>query len=306
MTRRADGAAVVIAFIMAGLQTVSGGEALPSIPIPHSIARVVDARWNPSIPPDYILIQDIHLHPEAQANIAAVLLFVHAHWGVRNVLVEGAYAGQPVSVDRWTGNNHQALRSALQEGSLGGPEMAAAMAPGRDLALAGLEDPELYRQNLQAFDGVRQEVTDAVNDLKTLEVMQRSLDMTQTRFSEEELQTMDLLVHLKMKPAEWSTFQKASFAMPESTALAGALAKAQMFYRLADMRSQFFLKAAEASESAGPKVLVVGGFHTAAMAARLAQEGKSYVVISPQITQSGFEDLYEHRMQESISALKLR
>ena len=94
--------------------------------------------------------------------------------------------------------------------------------------------------------------------------------------------------------------------MPESPALAITLAKAQEFYQLADLRSQAFLTAAEASAPEGPKVLVVGGFHTAAMAARLAQEGKSYVVISPLITQSGFEDLYEHRMQESISALKLR
>lgn len=291
---------------MAGLHTMSYSEVLPSIPIPQSIARVVDAHWDPSTSPDYILIQDIHRHPEAQANIAAVLLFAHAHWGVRNVLVEGAYAGQSIPIDRWTGNSPPALRSALQEGLLGGPEMAAAMAPDRDLTLTGLEDVELYRQNLQAFDGVRQEATEAVNDLKTLDVMQRSIDMTQTRFSEEELQMMDLLVHLKMKPAEWSAFQKASFTMPESAALAGALAKAQTFYHLADLRSQAFLKSAEATATTGPKVLVVGGFHTAAMAAHLARQGKSYVVIAPQITQSGFEDLYERRMQESISALKLR
>ena len=179
MRRSANRAAMVMALAMAGLQTVSYGEALPSLPIPHSIARVVDAHWDPSTPPDYILIQDIHRHPEAQANIAAVLLFAHTHWGVRNVLVEGAYTGQTISVERWLGNSHQGLRSALNEGSLGGPEMAAAMTPGHDLTLTGLEDPELYRQNLKAFDGVRQEATKAVNDLKTLEVMQRSLDMTQ-------------------------------------------------------------------------------------------------------------------------------
>src|SRR5579872_3031705 len=231
-------------FAMAGLQIADADATrspLPSLPIPASIARVVDARWPSSKAPDYILIQDIHRHPEAQANIAAVLLFAHTHWGVQNVWVEGAYAGQAIPVNGWTGNPHQALRSALNEGLISGPEMAAAMASGQDLTLMGLEDPELYRKNLQAYDGVKQEMTEAVNDINTLEVMQRSLDMSQPRFSEEDLQTMDLLVHLKMKPAEWSAFQKTPFTMPESAALAHVLAQAQAFYRLADLRSEVFL-----------------------------------------------------------------
>ena len=65
--------------------------------------------------------------------------------------------GRSIPIDRWARDSHEDLRSAIQEGLLGGAGMAAAMAPAQDLTLRGMEDPELYRKNLLAFDGVRQE-----------------------------------------------------------------------------------------------------------------------------------------------------
>jgi len=41
------------------------------------------------------------------------------------------------------------------------------------------------------------------------------------------------------------------------------------------------------------------------MAKTLRQEGISYVVLAPRITQGGFEDLYSQGMHQTISALKL-
>ena len=88
------GSMVILA--MAGLQTGSRGEALPSIPIPHSIARVVDAHWDPSssLRITFSFRTSIGIPKRRPISRPFCCCSLTAHWGVRNVLVEGAYAGQ--------------------------------------------------------------------------------------------------------------------------------------------------------------------------------------------------------------------
>ena len=68
-----------------------------------------------------------------------------------------------------------------------------------------------------------------------------------------------------------------------------------------------FLKQAQKQAPAcpGPRILVVGGFHTPSMTRYLRERNRTYVVLTPPITQVGYEPLYEEHMMASISALNL-
>src|SRR5947207_15890572 len=68
-------------------------EILRALGIPSSLAQVTDAVLpQAKALPEFILIQDIHRHPEAQLKIAAILLCGRARWGVRDIFMEGLYA----------------------------------------------------------------------------------------------------------------------------------------------------------------------------------------------------------------------
>ncbi len=252
--------------------------------------------------PEYVLIQDIHRHPEVQANIAAILLAAYHRWGIREVFVEGLYAHEVA--ERPTGTE-TSLREAMRAGQLSGAEAANALS-GNDLNLCGLEDPRLYRENMQAFDQVRNQTAGALRELKTLQMMQRAFDVSGTRDSLDHLDEMELMVRLRIKPSEWSAFLKTPWTIPTSPALASALKEAEHFYQVVDQRSQIFVETTEETPLKGPRVLIIGGFHTARVAELLRSRGRSYVVLSPRVTESGYDNLYESRMQESISALKIR
>ncbi len=259
--------------------------------VPVSIAKVTDG----ALPsgggvPDVILVQDIHRHPEVQGHIAALLLYGSHHWGLKDVYLEGAQAALPV---------------ALQGGRLSGAEMAVALEPGSPVRLHGLEDPALYRENVSAYEAAERLKEPALQELKTARFLQNSLDVETGSQAPDRWALLQRMLQLRLKPAEHAAYLNNPYQGHEGSALKEAIRAAEDFYTLADQRSQTFLKNLKSSAVGGPQLVVVGGYHTAMMAQALRKQGRSFAVLSPNVTQSGFEDLYARGMQQTISALKL-
>jgi hypothetical protein len=243
--------------------------------IPLSEGTVVDASGRR---PAVILIQDVHRHPEAQQHIRAIILSAMAHLGAKEIYLEGA----------WTHGQTA------------------------DYPFSGLEDPDTYRANVAAYQAVEKDREDALREIDTAQLFENAFDAD----ASPSWPLIKRLIQLRLKPAEYAEYARHPFcpaaswrASPSGRATASALARAvesaELFYQLASRRSDIFLAQAKRLHQTGPQVLVVGGFHTAGMAEKLREQGISYVVLSPRITQSGFEDLYSQGMHQTISALKL-
>lgn len=100
-----------------------------------------------------ILIQDAHVHEEAQRHLAGLLKFLSQTYGLKAVGVEGAEGDlDPHALSYFP--NRAALEKAasyfLKEGRLTGSEYAA-MALDPSLRLFGAEDRHLYEQNRELF-----------------------------------------------------------------------------------------------------------------------------------------------------------
>jgi hypothetical protein len=76
-----------------------------------------------------------------------------------------------------------------------------------------------------------------------------------------------------------------------------------MFYRLADARSDVFVDRITAQKNTEPVAVVVGGFHTPAMAEALRKRHISFIVVTPRITAAPDPSLYRARLQASANAL---
>jgi len=265
--------------------------------IPASVASVVDASGKD---PQYIIIQDIHRHPEAQQNISAMIMYGLRHWGTTELFVEGSWAkGDELKEST---PHFSSLLDAVREGRMGGAEMAVAMTPNPDLKFMGLEDADVYRQNVEAYEAVESARDDALRELETSRLLSRVFDSSPN----DSCSLVKRLIQLRLKPSEYADYLQHPYHASPNSRLAEAVASAEHFYQVANERSRIFLEKAKAMHQSGIQVLVVGGFHTAAMTEQLRQEGISYVVLSPQITQGGYEDLYARGMHDTISALKLR
>jgi hypothetical protein len=269
--------------------------------VPPSVATLRDA-WMPSgqTLPEFILIQDIHRHPEAQQQIAALILHGSRHWGTRDVFVEGAWAtDEPLPSPR---PRRRTVLADVRAGLMSGAELAAVMAPDHDLQLFGLEDSDIYRENVAAYQTVEKFRPEALRELNTARLFSRFLDIP-NRPSWDGLQR---LLELRLKPVDYQQYASHKFRPATDSALSIALRAAERYYELANLRSRVFLDVAKKAHRNRPCVLVVGGFHTGDMAKQLRQDGYSYVVVSPRVTQGGFEDLYQRGMRTTVNALKLR
>jgi hypothetical protein len=296
--------ALLIASSATGAPLEPLSEAQRRLGVPTSVARVTDASpLAESGIPDFVLIQDVHQHAEVQSEIASVLLYARRHWPVRTVFVEGAFSQIDLSA-AVQGKSAGSPGTWIREGRLSGPEMAALMSNG-ELRLTGLEDIDLYRANLRAYDAVMRDQDAAARELDGLRLVATSLDLQNARYPEQDLALMNRLVRLRLKPSEIAEYRSAPVPRPHSPALRRTIEKAEIFYQLADERSRVFIDRAERESAEGPKVLVVGGFHTALMAEMLREAGRSYAVLTPRVTQPGDERSYRERMRESVSALKL-
>jgi hypothetical protein len=272
--------------------------------VPESIAKVTDGYLRPNNTlPEMILFQDVHRHPEVQGDIAAVVLYGSHHWGLKDVYLEGAQAGTEVAISR--DGTVASLRNAVQTGLLSGAEMAAALEPDSSLELHGLEDPNLYRENVEAYERTEHLRDLALQELDTAQVLQDAWDVPVDRPGATEIPLLIKLLQLRLKPAEHEAFMNNPYNGPTNSALRDAILEAEHFYSIADERSEAFLRNAERSSADVPRLLVVGGFHTEKMASLLRSQGHSFVVLTPHVTQTGYDELYARGMHQTISALKL-
>jgi hypothetical protein len=272
--------------------------------IPPSIAQVTDGQWVPGAKlPEIILVQDIHRHPEVQGHIAALLLHGVGQWGLKDVYLEGAQAEAPVALP--STSDTPSLRDALLEGRLSGAEVAVAMDPEAAITLHGLEDLSVYRQNVLAYEEVERWREPAFQELQTVNILETALDIDGGFALGIGDSLLRRMLQLRLKPADYATYKAHQFVGHEGSALCEAVRAAEAFYTLADQRSEIFLANLESGSSESPRLVIVGGYHTAWMAQELRRRGRSFAVLTPQVTESGYEDLYARGMQDTISALKL-
>ena len=256
-----------IALSLVAAQTLAAGSLdviQNQLGIPLSEGRVIEASGRK---PQVYLIQDIHKHPEAQQHIRSIILTLK-RGGAGDVFLEGAWS----------------------EGAM------------PDFHYQGLEDPDLYKANVAAYQAVSDVREPALREIETSELLDNALDTGSGR----PWALIKRLVELRMKPGEYADYLANPFRPEPGTDLARAVASAERFYELANQRSRVFLDHVRSAQRGGAQVLVVGGFHTAAMAEELRKEGTSFVVLAPRVTQGGYDELYSQGMRETISALKLR
>lgn len=297
--------------------------------IPTELAHVSDA-YLPTPPltpaegiptnsafPHFILLQDVHRHPEVQGQISAIIVHAYENWGVKKVFVEGAFSPIDLSVfHRLPEEARGALMQKLiQEGTLCGPELAAVVLMEREwrdppispFQLLGMEEPHLYKNNLRAYAQVVKQREKAMHELAALKRLQADLRLPQTHILVRQLDRTEALLNLKLKPSEYEEFLQAKEAVPTSRRLDPAIRAAMDYYQFVYRRSEMFLVEAQRKVPAGPgpRLLVVGGFHTAHMADLLRHEGLSFIVLTPSVTQPGFEPLYEKRLNQTVDALNI-
>ena len=123
----------------------------------------------------------------------------------------------------------------------------------------------------------------------------------------QQLERIRQLVQLKMTPRLYAEYLAQKALSPISSALTPVTEDAEQFYQMTDARNDVFLHNAERRMVGvqGPRVMVVGGFHTEGLAKRLRAQGHSYIVLAPTVTQGGYDTLYEKRMIDTVSALQI-
>jgi len=287
-----------------------------TLKVPAAMACVTDAYWpDTRHPPDYFLIQDVHRYPLVQTLIAALIEYGHQQWGIKKVFMEGAFTGVDLSVFHRVPKDTQdlMLERLVNDGSLSGPELAAIHImedewrnpPVSPFQLFGLEDPELYRQNVLAYRTVVTFRDRALEALVPIRRLNETMHFPQPNDLMEQLDRTEALLRLKLTPSEYNAYLRGLALVPSTSAIDPAVRAAEAFYRLAQERSRAFLDTAakKVPASTAPRILVVGGFHTALMAANLRRAGRTFVILTPAVVTARLHDSsYEENRTETANA----
>jgi hypothetical protein len=269
---------------------------------PSAFVQLKDVSIEKGQSPRFLIIEDLHTLPEAQGRIAALLVFAHHEWGTDQVFVEGAFSdlGPPPFPMFTVARGDRGANELLRQGRLSGAELAAAVLTserpsGRmPVRISGMEDPSLYRQNVEAFQtlqGVLPEASASLKNVKGISSAKRAL--------------FRKLLELRLTPSDYARVRLLSLPEGTSTSLTVALGAARRFYQIADRRSHCFIRRALRSpRGAGPTILVTGGFHTPALTKAFRRAGLSYAVLTPRLTQGARPAVYRARLQESADALR--
>ena len=265
--------------------------------IPALTADVGDRYWPDATHlPKFVLIEDMHSHPEAQGKIAAILLYAHHRWHSRAVFIEGAFAevGPPPFPMFSPERGERSANELLQYGRLTGAELAAALTsvdthPAKNqLRVFGMDEKTLYAKQLQAYD--------LVNEMRPKAL--RHLRQYGGGRPEQEISLTRQLLQLRLSPTDYDRYTHLHRIWHDPT-LFRAIAAAQSYYELTYARSDMFLKRATAVKLSAPCLMVMGGFHAPAVAKALKRRGLSYVVLVPRITQQAPALAYYNSMRES-------
>jgi hypothetical protein len=119
--------------------------------LPHSYGKITDANFCGS---DTVIvnIQDLHLHPDVQKNIANTIKLFDNKYGIKNVYMEGSQGQVDTS---WLTNikDKKTITDLLDTGMLTGAEYYSAISNRPEL-IKGLENKEPYLQNLKRFGNI--------------------------------------------------------------------------------------------------------------------------------------------------------
>jgi len=307
-----------------GVQAICGANFEPQdlqrvqkiLNVPETLAHVTDAYWPDSRNfPDYFLVQDVHRQPKVQTQIAALIEKGYRQWGVKKIFMEGAYTGVDLSMFHRVPTKTQSflLERLVKDGHLSGAELAAIHImdqewgdpPVTPFQLFGLEDPKLYQENVLAFQSVVAYRDRALEALIPIRRLQETIHLPQPNALMEQLDRTEALLRLKLTSSEYKAYLKGRALIPSTPILDPAIHAAETFYQLAEDRSQVFLNnaAKKVPASTAPRLLVVGGFHTADMAARLRESGRTYVILSPAVSASAEDDPYEKNLLETANVM---
>lgn len=263
--------------------------------------------------PKFILIQDLHANQEAQERIANVIVHGFRHWNLRQVFIEGASARVDVSVLRTLPRKVQnnLLDNFLREGYLTGPEIAAVRLRGSwldspsfsSLQLQGLEDPEIYWKHLATYKQAKILERPALQELYSIQNLHSELCIAPVDPLAQQLKRTFHLVRLGLTPEELADYLRFKSQTAHTPKLGPALANAEAFYQLAKQRDEILLVRAKNMPVEGPRVMVIGGFHSYGIAEKLQQQGTSFVVLTPTIHRLDHEWRYRERMQELTDTL---
>lgn len=125
--------------------------------IPADLGQTVQS-FRGSGPYSLILLQDAHVHEEAQLHLAGLLKFLSRTYGLKLVSVEGAEGDLPAHTLSYFPDREALNKAAgyfLKEGRLTGSEYAA-MVLEPALRLFGAEEKNLYDQNRELFFRTRE------------------------------------------------------------------------------------------------------------------------------------------------------
>jgi hypothetical protein len=187
--------------------------------IPSTVAQVTDMNLSMDAAqmPEFILIQDVHKHPEVQRNVASLILQGYAQWGVRKVFVEGAFTGVDLSMfHRLPEQTRDLLLSRLvQEGNLSGAEFASVLLTESEWSnpqpcpfqLFGMEDAQLYRQNISAYREVLSLRDNALGELLSIRRLQNEIHIPQPNILAQQLDRTEALIKLKMTPSDFAAYK---------------------------------------------------------------------------------------------------
>lgn len=257
--------------------------------LPAALGTVVRESGAHPAAPDYVLIQDVHAHGDVQTQIADLLRYARTRWGVDKAFIEGAFT--PVARHDIPAAflDPEAWRLLAKNGQLSGPELALLEAPAA-FQLIGIDDPALYRDDIRAYEQLRQWRAQILRNHPTLSPSEKNL--------------FNHLLSLQMTADDVAAYKTSKPLNRLSDSWARAAYTAEHFYTAADQRSAAFLANAEAVPSQGPRVLVTGGYHTEALCAALKAAGKSFMVIRPTVTRGGFEATYQDHLQQTARLLQ--
>ncbi|KJJ85334.1 hypothetical protein OMAG_000804 [Candidatus Omnitrophus magneticus] len=149
-------------------------DALPSvineITLPRVLGDIVD-RFNADSKKLLILIQDAHCNYFAQNKVSRIIDYLNKEYGVDTINLEGGKGYYDLSV--FTNIEDIPIRNRvsdffLKEGLVNGAEKFAANNPGR-VFLWGIEDEDLYYENLGAYRKILSEIERIRSYIKFLE-----------------------------------------------------------------------------------------------------------------------------------------
>jgi len=143
-----------------------------SIQIPPEFGRLSESyQGNPT--PLIIHIQDVHVHYEAQKNLANILDKLVKENGLRLILVEGGSGDTSLSFLRSEASKEKRLEVAekyLKLGKISGEEYLDIISD-NPITLWGIEDEDLYNKNLDVFfkvDAIKGKAYEVAKTLKAI------------------------------------------------------------------------------------------------------------------------------------------